>query len=337
MTHLAGILLQKERKNRNRNACFSLRCKRCTFKHSAQKTHQEKARQMSGNNRVQSPLYYSGVTPEHILLVPKGEPDDFLVPVRDLIPLPIDVLPVYGRGQRGTSRSPLFALPPAAPQQSPLLFAPAIPPPLPRFPKEEYPSPVPVYPQSNRSSPTLTVAPGQQSSRRAPLSRPHFQSPPLQLQEPRPSQREFRSPVQQPFGALVPVQNPEIEVSIEDRVAQIGNNLYEAERTLTAVEMTQIPDDYVTAMPNLRVVNKQLMTGKRGGVYYVNEKGKQVYLKTNQKGQCKDGSLPGISGGCPNFKNYNRRKPVQKSFRPPRMFVYGAGSASYKTDEEQEE
>ena len=60
--------------------------------------------------------------------------------------------------------------------------------------------------------------------------------------------------------------------------------------------------DTLAARPSFRgkivPVVKTLQIGERGGAYYVNSKGKKVYLKRYQKQQCiKDGRVEGDNAG----------------------------------------
>lgn len=51
----------------------------------------------------------------------------------------------------------------------------------------------------------------------------------------------------------------------------------------------------------MNVVPKVVQTGPRGGAYYIDANGRQIYLKAYQKRQCAEGGfLRGASGGsCP--------------------------------------
>jgi hypothetical protein len=78
--------------------------------------------------------------------------------------------------------------------------------------------------------------------------------------------------------------------------------------------------------PNLAIVQKDIKTGKRGGAYYINDKGKVVYLKARQKGQCSANALPGmVNDQCPEFKSYERTSSLDEGRRivkGPRQFTY---------------
>jgi hypothetical protein len=57
----------------------------------------------------------------------------------------------------------------------------------------------------------------------------------------------------------------------------------------------------------LPVVPKEVLTGSRGGAYYVNSKGRRVWLKKNQRDMCKRGALLGSGYSCPReIREYNR-------------------------------
>lgn len=64
-----------------------------------------------------------------------------------------------------------------------------------------------------------------------------------------------------------------------------------------------------SAYYKLPVVPKPLIQGPRGGVYYVNARGRKVYLKVEQQRQLAAGDLPGCIGqecARPNRKPYRR-------------------------------
>lgn len=51
----------------------------------------------------------------------------------------------------------------------------------------------------------------------------------------------------------------------------------------------------------LPIVPKKLYTGSRGGLFYINQKGKAVYLNTPQKQRMAQNKLPGIVNPPGNF------------------------------------
>nr|UDO47655.1 hypothetical protein [Pandoravirus massiliensis] len=65
----------------------------------------------------------------------------------------------------------------------------------------------------------------------------------------------------------------------------------------------------------LKVVNKVVRSGPRGGPFYINANGKKVYLKEEQKAKCRDGKLLGSGGVCPPFTGYAPRgmPPAEKA------------------------
>ena len=48
----------------------------------------------------------------------------------------------------------------------------------------------------------------------------------------------------------------------------------------------------------LVVERKDVMVGERGGLYYVNDAGRTVYLKKDQRRRCAKGLLPGAAETC---------------------------------------
>ena len=58
----------------------------------------------------------------------------------------------------------------------------------------------------------------------------------------------------------------------------------------------------------LPIVYKNVLTGARGGAYYVNGLGNKIWLKKHQRQQCRDGTLIGAGENCPTvIREYNKR------------------------------
>lgn len=57
----------------------------------------------------------------------------------------------------------------------------------------------------------------------------------------------------------------------------------------------------------LKPVIKDVEKGPRGGGFYYTEHGTKVYLKKKQRDQCRDGTLLGSGGVCPDITGYAPR------------------------------
>ncbi|AVK75924.1 hypothetical protein pneo_cds_317 [Pandoravirus neocaledonia] len=57
----------------------------------------------------------------------------------------------------------------------------------------------------------------------------------------------------------------------------------------------------------LKPVIKDVEKGPRGGGFYYTEHGTKVYLKKKQRKQCRDGTLLGSGGVCPDITGYAPR------------------------------
>lgn len=76
---------------------------------------------------------------------------------------------------------------------------------------------------------------------------------------------------------------------------------------LTVKELTAFFENIPVDSISLPVVPKTVLTGSRGGAYYINSKGNHIWLKKNQREQCKHGLLLGSGLTCPReIKEYNR-------------------------------
>ncbi|AVK76983.1 hypothetical protein pmac_cds_295 [Pandoravirus macleodensis] len=65
----------------------------------------------------------------------------------------------------------------------------------------------------------------------------------------------------------------------------------------------------------LKPVIKDVEKGPRGGGFYYTEHGTKVYLKKKQRDQCRDGTLLGSGGVCPDITGYAPRgaAPAQEA------------------------
>ena len=82
----------------------------------------------------------------------------------------------------------------------------------------------------------------------------------------------------------------------------------------------------VTTVDGRRVqVNKDVKVGQRGGLYYINDLGKRVYLKDYQREKCVNGKLEYDHGVCssdvPPVRQSQSQIAVAKQKRPYGGFV----------------
>lgn len=74
-------------------------------------------------------------------------------------------------------------------------------------------------------------------------------------------------------------------------------------------ELTYFMDNLAGNRQHLSVVPKTVITGKRGGAYYINERGNKIWLKKDQKTQCVNGTLLGSGNTCPKIiRSYSSKK-----------------------------
>lgn len=131
-----------------------------------------------------------------------------------------------------------------------------------------------------------------------------------------------------------------------DKVIERGNkeqwNKEEIEEQLrTLIQSWKIAAEYAAQSLNtLFVTQKRLQHGENGGIYYINARGRKVYLKPSQKRDCMFGKL---AGGDSNVcQSYLANNGVHQSWlgklhgvpRPPgnrrRFFDVGAPFRSHK-------
>lgn len=87
-----------------------------------------------------------------------------------------------------------------------------------------------------------------------------------------------------------------------------GTALQAAYDFLAANSVVAAREARATPWPGtLKPVIKDVEKGPRGGGFYYTEHGTKVYLKKKQRDQCRDGTLLGSGGVCPDITGYAPR------------------------------
>ena len=75
-------------------------------------------------------------------------------------------------------------------------------------------------------------------------------------------------------------------------------NMEALRRAMRNIKIKQDYAQYDSAYYKLPVVIKRMRRGLQGAVYYINGRGKRVYLTERQRALWRNGNLPGCIEGC---------------------------------------